>query len=297
MRSILDKALAALLEGKREEADKLFHDFVLDRARQVNESIVENGSVSVDEIVGEDVGQEESIEEGKSFKRNDDDEGDVKQKRKEEKQKRDDRKEQPVEEGKTFKRGQDDDEETAEEKKKQDQQRKAGAKQKRDVSEGKLEITQVEDGTLTMVHHVADETPVEPPVAEPAEFPGVEALNSDFEFESLRESLADELKKIVLDTKDGDFAVTGNAGGETHSPVPNVDAEDRADGAAAVEIDSDEHNGFDLEAGPKAESLGGENVHKKASDSLVAASKEGDKSALLNQIGTDAKAKSPIAGK
>ena len=77
--------------------------------------------------------EESTVAEGKSFKRNDD-EGDVKQKRKEDQKRRDAREEkknQPVEEGKSFKRNKDED---ADDKKKQD-------KQKRDNQKGKQERT------------------------------------------------------------------------------------------------------------------------------------------------------------
>jgi hypothetical protein len=288
MRSILDKALAALLEGKREEADKLFHDFVLERASQVNESIVETGDVSVEEIVGE---EEESVEEGK-----------------------------------TFKRGKDEDEDTSD-KKKQDQQRKDAAKNKRalgesdeevaadgeQVEEGKLEITQDEDGTLSMTHEVSTApdavdvpvvAPMEVPAIEPMldtvgePLPGVEDLNDDEAFESLRESLADELEKVILGTKDGDYAVGGNAKGEKHSPVPNVEGSKRVDGAKAAEIKGDEHNGFDIETAPKSEGpTSTRNVMQHATDSSKESTQEGDSKALLNQIGDDKTAKSPIAGK
>lgn len=74
------------------------------------------------------------VEEGKSFKRNDDDKGNVKQKRKEDQKRREDRdgkKNQPVDEGKSFKRNKDED---ADDKKKQD-------KQKRDNQKGKQDRT------------------------------------------------------------------------------------------------------------------------------------------------------------
>jgi hypothetical protein len=79
------------------------------------------------------------VEEGKSFKRNKDD--DVDQKKKDDKQRRDsrdDKKNQPVEEGKSFKRNKDD---NADQKKKDDQQRRGDRKREpveesRDIKKG-----------------------------------------------------------------------------------------------------------------------------------------------------------------
>jgi hypothetical protein len=39
MRSILEKALIALLNEEREKADALFHEFILERSRQIHESL------------------------------------------------------------------------------------------------------------------------------------------------------------------------------------------------------------------------------------------------------------------
>lgn len=72
------------------------------------------------------------VEEGKSFKRNDDEEGDVKAKRKEDKEKRDAKK--PVDEGKSFKRN-DDDEVDADVKKKEDKQKRNAKESKKKVNE------------------------------------------------------------------------------------------------------------------------------------------------------------------
>lgn len=462
MRSILDKALAALLEGKQEEADKLFHDFVLERARVVNESIVETGAVDVDAIVGEaqrqldpadisgwtltadgryaysysqgmgnlyvtvpgtpgvyflqgftyfEVGESkseaidnmledpadydfdpnmtpdlsgaetdddsdddedeqfESLGEGKTYKRNDDDAEDKKaedKKRKEaSKQKREvaegeevaegktykrneddaedkkakdkERKEgakqkrevaegEDLEEGKTFKRGKDED---AEEKKAEDKKRKDAAKQKREVTEGQLEMTQGDDGVLHVTHSpegsgmdaaldvpapmdagldadTALDMPLEPtPELPPADLemdmepmPGVEDLNDPHAFESLKESLADELEKIIVGNKDHTYADGKKSTSNDHSPVPNVAAKDRVERAGAAEIKGTEHNGFDREPAPAQKKQEVRtNVRNSAEKGTTAVSKEGTKGALLNQIGDDKTAKSPVGGK
>ena len=76
--------------------------------------------------------EKEEVEEGKSFKRNDDDAEDVKGKRKDDKQKRDEKK-KPVEEGKSFKKNDDDD--TDADSKKKDSKQKRDEKKKTPVAE------------------------------------------------------------------------------------------------------------------------------------------------------------------
>jgi hypothetical protein len=78
------------------------------------------------------MGISESLEEGKSFKRNKDEDAD--DKKKQDKQRRDNQrgKNEPVEEGKTFKRNKDED---AADKKKQDQQKRDAAKNKKRADE------------------------------------------------------------------------------------------------------------------------------------------------------------------
>jgi hypothetical protein len=347
MSSLLDKAIAARLREEHEEADRLFHEFVLDRARTVNESITSGGDVDIDAIV-----------EGKSYKKGrDEDDEEVNDKKKKDqerkdgsKQKRSDVSEDAVEEGKTYKRGKDD--EDIGDKKRKDQDRKDGAKQKRQtdeslaeaandhtieaygvkgaqstkwrktfkdadalaswidandaevegqkdlkVEEGQLTATQGDDGTLVIVHDPAgadmnavaapmpmvDELPdvggdldagdefdmdlggdIMAPDMEVSDdpLPGVDDL-TDEAFESLKESLAEELKAIVVNSKDGIYSDGSKVSQETHSPIPNVKAEDRAEGAEPVEIKGDEHNGFDKEAAPKVGDHGGKAINTK----------------------------------
>lgn len=295
MSSLLRKAIAARLRENHEEADRLFHEFVLSRATVVNNALVSGEEIDVDAIV-----------EGKTYKRGKD-EDDVSGKKQKDQERKDGAKqkrgmsEETMEEGKTYKRGKDDEEEAGD-KKRKDQDRKDGAKQKRqmdeaapaanpeddEVTEGQLTATQGDDGTLVIVHDPAgSEASVAPAPAMPVgddladagvdpmlgadddmdfeddlmspdlevsddPLPGVDDLN-DEAFESLKESLAEDLKTILIDTKDGQYADGGKASQETHSPVPNVAAEDRMDGAEPVEIKGASHNGFDKEPAPKVE--------------------------------------------
>jgi hypothetical protein len=49
MRSILEKALIALLNEEREKAEALFHDFILERSRQIHESLRQGEDFVLDE--------------------------------------------------------------------------------------------------------------------------------------------------------------------------------------------------------------------------------------------------------
>jgi hypothetical protein len=81
------------------------------------------------------------------------------------------------------------------------------------------------------------------------------------------------------------------------SPLPNHKPSDRLAGEP-VEIDAEEHHGFDLEASPEVKSKPLlKNQVKKATDGRTKVSKEGDKSAMLNKkdgFGSDSP-KSPVA--
>lgn len=308
MSSLLSKAIAARLRENHEEADRLFHEFVLSRAKTVNEALISGEEVDVDAIV-----------EGKTYKRGKDEDEDVSGKKQKDQERKSGSKqkrevsEETVEEGKTYKRGKDDDE--GMDKKRQDKDRKEGAKQKRqmdeaapaanpeddEVTEGQLTATQGDDGTLVIVHDPAGSDAMAPAPAMPVgddladvdadpmlgvdddmdfeddimspdlevsddPLPGVDDLN-DEAFESLKESLAEDLKTILIDNNDGEYADGSKASQETHSPIPNVDAEDRMDGAEPVKIKGANHNGFDKEPAPKVEKgMKAENTRQSAGD-------------------------------
>lgn len=128
--------------------------------------------------------------------------------------------------------------------------------------------------------------------------PGVEDLADDSAFESLKESLADELEKIIVSNKDHMYADGKKATSNDHSPVPNVDAADRFEQATPATTKQDEHNGFDREPTPATKKQEMRtNVRNGADKGTEKVSKEGDGKALLNQIGDDKTAKSPISGK
>ena len=125
-----------------------------------------------------------------------------------------------------------------------------------------------------------------------------ELLDLEEDFDDLEESFKLE---PVADPKLGDKEI-GSSGAKvnvnTTSPLPSKKGSDRV-GGEAVEIVSDEHDGFDLEPAPevKAKPLL-KNQVKKATDGQSKVSKEGDKSAMLNKkdgFGSDSP-NSPIGG-
>lgn len=54
MRSILESAFYALTNQDKDKADALFREFILERSRQIHESIRVNGHLSIDELLKED---------------------------------------------------------------------------------------------------------------------------------------------------------------------------------------------------------------------------------------------------
>lgn len=186
------------------------------------------------------------------------------------------------------------------------------------LGEGQLTATQGDDGTLTIVHEPTGSELAAPAVAPVVDPMGGEIASpetdmdmdldagvdnyddlSDDEFSSLGESLVSELEKIIVTNKDGEEAGNGKAvKQERHSPTPNRSTTDRVDQAAPVEIKGAEHNGFDKETAPAVEgSKVRQNAFTKGEDSLDTVKDGGDTKALLNQLGDDKSAKSPIAGK
>ena len=124
------------------------------------------------------------------------------------------------------------------------------------------------------------------------------------EFEDLGESaMQDYLHKVRVDTSEDN----AGAGGQTpklkvnaQSPLPQRKLGDRMDHAGAFEIKSSNHMGFDLEKAPAVNDLGKfSNTHKKAMAPLTKVPAEGDKTAKLNSDEGFGKENnlSPISGK
>lgn len=309
MSSLLSKAIAARLRENHEEADRLFHEFVLSRAKTVNEALVSGEEVDVDAIV-----------EGKTYKRGKDEDEDVSgKKQKDQERKSGSKQKRQTDESlaeaandhtieaygvkgaqstkwrKTFK--------DADALASWIDANDAEVEGQKDlkVEEGQLTATQGDDGTLVIVHDPAGSDAMAPTPAMPVgddladvgadpmlgvdddmdfeddimspdlevsddPLPGVDDLN-DEAFESLKESLAEDLKTILIDNNDGEYADGSKASQETHSPIPNVDAEDRMDGAEPVKIKGANHNGFDKEPAPKVEKgMKAENTKERSTE-------------------------------
>lgn len=75
MRSILEKALIALLNEEREKADALFHDFILERSRQIHESLRQGEDFVLDESWENDLALDEMFTEDDLMGEDDEAEG------------------------------------------------------------------------------------------------------------------------------------------------------------------------------------------------------------------------------
>ncbi len=299
MRSILEKALIALLNEEKDKADALFHDFILERSRQIHESLRQGedfvldesweNDFSVDEMFSEAdlADDEEVVAEADDEVAADDDttvaDDDFVS---------DDAAEEGSEDDVDADADADSEEEPAEETI-EDRVSDLEAELQRltaefdavlgddeeavvgddefaatddefapadDVEEGSLELTQTEDGALDIHHDVTDE-----------------------DFESLGESALDNLEKVAVPANgEGKFLQDGKAQVNTKSPTLSKPVEQRQAGEP-VKIKAEEHKGYERESAPKVSGMKKrQNTLAKADAQQSGVKKEGDASALIN---------------
>lgn len=167
-----------------------------------------------------------------------------------------------------------------------------------EAEEGEAEEFEVEAEADDAGEEAADEAEMDLEAVDAEEVE--EAVVEDDDFADLEESF--DLEQ-VSDAKMADGMEVGKGGKvnqNTDSPLPSHKVDDRVDQAEPVEIEAEEHDGFDLEAAPEVKSKPLlKNQVKKATDGQSKVSKEGDKSAMLNKkdgFGSDSP-KSPLNGK
>lgn len=299
MRSILEKALVALINDDKTQADALFHDFVLERSRQIHESLRQGEDIVLDESWEQTLSIDEMFSEADLLEdeedADDEDQGLVE----DEEDAAEEGDEEPVDAGEA---GEDEDEEQEDEDgedsdapiedRVSDLEAELAALTAEfdalvggddlvvddevtvepEIEEGELDITQADNGDLSITHHADD----------------VAALD-DEQFESLGESIVDELEKISVKHSEG-MTTDGKLPVDTKSRALSNKHEDRLAGDP-VEIKSSQHNGYDREAAPKSDTMKPRrNNVKRSTDGQSKVSKEGDKSAVLNTGKEDAAA-------
>jgi hypothetical protein len=300
MRSILEKAFYSLLNQEKDKADALVHEFMIERARQIHESLRQGEDfvldesweqeLSIDEMFSEaDLVDDEENVDGEDAPVGDDaagDDVDAEADADGEELEVDgdvdaevdgdavEGEEIPLEDrvseleaelqrlAAVF-----DDEmgagEVAVGDEVSDDDMNLDGDEEDEVVEGDLEITQSDDGALSMSHDV-------------------DGLGDD-DFESLGESALSELEKVAAPANtEGKYLQDGKATVNTKSPTLSKPVEQRQAGEP-VKIKSSTHSGYERESAPKSTDMKArQNTMKKADAKQSSVSKEGDKSALIN---------------
>lgn len=120
----------------------------------------------------------------------------------------------------------------------------------------------------------------------------------DDDFESLGESALSDLEKVAAPANtEGKYLQDGKAQVNTKSPTLSKPVEQRQAGEP-VKIKSSQHNGYEREAAPKTVDMKArQNTMKKADAKQSSVSKEGDKSALINSGSEDKSAQHSLFDK
>lgn len=340
MRSQLEKALTALINEDRETADALFHDFILERSRQIHESLRQGDdfildenwekSINIDEMFseadlsedddmeGDDMGMTEADDDSMEPTEGGEEEVDVVEPLAGEEEvdveepagdletRVDDLQAQlqalaaefdaqmggtSAEDAISGVEGDEDDMANADE-------------DEDDLTEGTLEIVQNgETGELDLTHHVDGGADMDmgmgAPMGDDMGMDMGDDLGDDEgdDFDDLSESAVDDLMKVKVDHAEGKSTGGDKFKPNTVSPALSKPVDKRQAGEP-VKIKSTEHKGFERETPPSAKTMEKrQNTKAHAKDGQSGVKKEGDKSAILNTLGSDDSAKSIIAGK
>lgn len=337
MRSILEKALIALLNEEKDTADALFHDFILERSRQIHESLRQGEDFILDESMETELAIDEMFSEADLS----DDMGDAEQV--------DEFADEEETDAPAFGAEGDD---AATDEFGGDEEGLEGEGEpetiENRVSDLETELQSlaaefdammngeevgdedgdefggddmpVEEGTVEIVAHndgeidITAKTDEDGLAADPAMGMGMgddlgmgmdtgaelgdDELNLE-DFDDLSESAVDELEKVTVATGDGREQGNGKFKQNTQSIIKSHGVNDRAFKGTPVKINAKEHSGYAAEPAPSTKKLAtsAKNVKSKGEEGRTGVKKEGDTAALLNKGGEDAGAKSLIGSK
>lgn len=331
MRMILEKALIALLNQEKDKADALFHDFILERSRQIHESLRQGEDfildesmeniMSIDEMFGEDemmADEDDELAEddlavdepaadapvGDEVAGDDeltaddvtgDDEGEEE--------------ELPIEDRVTDLEA--------------DMQRlaaefdaiiggdsdvlgdKEGDELEEPVEEAMIQVSTTSDGEINVMASTdEDEDGLEGGLVPMGDDLGdtsmvdapVDDVGMDDDFNDLSESIVDELEKVAIPSGDGREQGNGKFKQNTVSPALNTPAEKRLAGAP-VKIKSSEHSGYDRETAPSTKKIETRsNVKTRSTDGQSGVKKEGNAAAELNKLSADPAGQKSLLG-
>src|SRR5476651_568807 len=304
MRSILEKALIALLNEERDKADALFHEFILERSRQIHESLRQGEDFVLDEswenelaidemfteadLIGEDDEEDDEQVNEFAFDDNADAEADVD--------------------------AADDSAFDADTDAEADVDAEDGDIESRvDDIEAELQALAAEFDALVAgeddaLDGVRDDT-------ENGDFGNIDGQDdvegsSDFDtvdhegeddveedYNNFGESVTTDLEKVSVKMVDGTEQGGGKITQNKKSPGLQPKLDQRALKGEPVQIKATEHSGYERQTAPKTTDMPKrQNTKAKAADGRATVKKEGDKSATLNDTKADAAGQKSLIG-
>jgi hypothetical protein len=337
MRSILEKALIALLNEEKDTADALFHDFILERSRQIHESLRQGEDFILDESMETELAIDEMFSEADLS----DDMGDAEQVDEfaDEEETETDAPAFGAEgdevAGDEFGGDEEGEEIEGEELPVEDRltnlesqlqalaaEFDASMNGEEFDGEGEFgaEEEPVQEGTVEIVAHNDGEIDITATTDEDGDDFGADAglgmdmgadvgadLGADLgddelsmeDFDDLSESAVDELEKVTVATGDGREQGNGKFKQNTQSIIKSHGVNDRAFKGTPVKINAKEHSGYAAEPAPSTKKLAtsAKNVKSKGEEGRTGVKKEGNPAALINKGGEDSGAKSLIGSK
>lgn len=331
MRMILEKALIALLNQEKDKADSLFHDFILERSRQIHESLRQGEDfvldesmedmMSIDEMfsdedVTEDFADDEEVvaDDGDDLAAHDDAEGD-------------DLNADDVEGQDSIEGADDEEEELPLEDRvtdlEADLQRLSaefdammdgdsddlGDDDLEPVDEAVVQISTTDTGEINVVASTDDEDQDDSfaddsfanddfstDAAPMGDDLGSDDLSDD-DFDDLSESIVDELERVTVATGDGREQGNGKFKQNTQSVLKNTPVDQRAFKGKPVQIKAEEKNGYDREQAPAVKKAAPrQNVKAASTDGRAQVKKEGDAAAILNKLSADPAGQTSLLG-
>lgn len=323
MRSILEKALIALLNEEREKADALFHEFILERSRQIHESLRQGEDFVLDESWENELAVDEMFTEADLIGEDDEESEDSDEQVNEFAFDGDDSETTDTDTDADVDADAEadvDSEEDADADSAIDAD--VDAETDVDAEDGDIE-TRVDDieaelqklaaefdalvaGEDDAIDAVRDDT-------EGGDFGDMDAdvdagdsadadafgddTQDDEEFANFGESVTTDLEKVSVKMVDGTEQGGGKITQNKKSPGLQPKLDQRALKGEPVQIKATEHNGYDREASPKTKDMPKrQNVKAKAADGRSTVKKEGDSSATLNDTKADPAGQKSLIG-
>lgn len=337
MRSILEKALIALLNEEKDTADALFHDFILERSRQIHESLRQGEDFILDESMENELAIDEMFSEADLS--DDMDGGEQVDEFADEEETETDAPAFGAEgdDVATDEFGGDEEGLEGEGEPETIEDRVSGLEaelqslaaefdammngEEVDGDEFDAEEEPVQEGTVEIVAHNDGEIDITATTDEDGgdEFGADAGLGMDMgadvgmdlgtdlgddelsmeDFDDLSESAVDELEKVTVATGDGREQGNGKFKQNTQSIIKSHGVNDRAFKGTPVKINAKEHSGYAAEPAPSTKKLAtsAKNVKSKGEEGQTGVKKEGNSAALINKGGEDSGAKSLIGSK